>query len=179
MGMGTLIIFIAMIIVAAIAAAVLISTTTSLQNKALETGSATRDEVGTALNVLEVYGVDGTTGTLDNITTIIKIGAGSEPVRLNDLLVSLALDNRSADYTYNETNATPTQFTVDYSINGSEHRDGFLSTGDVAKLTFISPRGVGESEDIRISFVPKVGTPYTVDTKSPTLIVNERTQIFP
>ena len=54
MGMGTLIIFIAMILVAAIAASFLISTTGSLKNKALSTGKATTQEVGTSLQAVEL-----------------------------------------------------------------------------------------------------------------------------
>ena len=181
MGMGTLIIFIAMIIVAAIAAAVLISTTTSLQNKALETGTATRDEVGTALNVLELYGVDGTTGSLDNLTAVVKLSAGSEPVRFSDLLISLSLDNASEDYTFenNSADLNSSEFVVQYSINGSEHKDEFLSTGDVAKITFISPRGITESEDVVVGIIPKTGTPSNIDTQAPSLILNQRTRIFP
>ena len=52
--MGTLIIFIAMILIAAIAAAVLISSIGSIQSKALETGTATRQEIGTNLNIIEI-----------------------------------------------------------------------------------------------------------------------------
>ena len=58
MGIGTLIIFIAMILVAAIAASVLISTTGALQNKALSTGKATTAEVGTSITAIEVYAED-------------------------------------------------------------------------------------------------------------------------
>lgn len=180
MGMGTLIIFIAMIIVAAIAASVLVSTTTSLQNTALQTGSATQDEVGTALNVIEIFGEDGTTGQLDNITTIVSLSAGSEPIRLDDLLVSIALSNESSDYVFSgNTTFSTTNFGVEYSIEGANNRNGFISTGDVARLSFESPRGIEESENVRVSFIPKVGTPRTVETLSPNLILDQRSKIFP
>ena len=180
MGMGTLIIFIAMIIVAAIAASVLVSTTTSLQNTALQTGSATQDEVGTALNVIEIFGEDGTTGQLDNITTIVSLSAGSEPIRLDDLLVSIALSNESSDYVFSgNTTFDTTNFGVEYSIEGANNRNGFISTGDVARLSFESPRGIEESENVRVSFIPKVGTPRTVETLSPNLILDQRSKIFP
>ena len=187
MGMGTLIIFIAMIIVAAIAASVLISTTTSLQNKALETGTATKDEVGTSLTVLQIFGEDGTTGNLENITVTTKLKAGSEPIRFGDLLLSLGLDNASEDYNYNESlgnftaaiNNDSDGFFVQYSIQGSNFQDGFLSTGDVAKIKFAAPRAVGESESFNLDIVPKVGLKNSVSTQTPTVILNEREPIFP
>jgi flagellin-like protein len=192
MGMGTLIIFIAMIIVAAIAASVLISTTTSLQNKALETGTATKDEVGTSLTVLQVFGEDGTNGVLENITVTTKLKAGSEPTRFGDLLVSLGLENVSEDYTYNDTASSVDaffngsgaltngdEFIVNYSIQGSNYQDGFLSTGDVAKIKFPAPREIGESESFNLDIVPKVGLKNSVETQTPTLILNEREPIFP
>jgi flagellin-like protein len=193
MGMGTLIIFIAMIIVAAIAASVLISTTTSLQNKALETGTATKDEVGTSLTVLQVFAEDGTTGELQNVTVTTKLKAGSEPIRFGDLLISLGLDNASEDYNYNDSltgfsdfysngslnSSTGDQFFVNYSIQGSNFQDGFLSTGDVAKIKFAAPRAVGESENFNLDIIPKVGLKSSVETQTPTLILNEREPIFP
>jgi archaellin len=194
MGMGTLIIFIAMIIVAAIAASVLISTTTSLQNKALETGTATKDEVGTSLTVLQVFGEDGTNGVLENITVTTKLKAGSEPIRFGDLLVSLGLENVSEDYTYNSSvsgfgyyfdggslnsSKDTDAFFVNYSIRGNNFQDGFLSTGDVAKIQFVTPRTVGESESFNLDIVPKVGLKNSVETQTPTLILNEREPIFP
>jgi flagellin FlaB len=63
MGIGTLIIFIAMILVAAIAAGVLIQTATSLQNKALLAGTRTKGQVSTAIQFLLVYAEDGSSPT--------------------------------------------------------------------------------------------------------------------
>ena len=193
MGMGTLIIFIAMIIVAAIAASVLISTTTSLQNKALETGTATKQEVGTSLTVLQVFGTDGTTGELQNLTATVKLKSGSDPIRFSDLLISLGLDNASEDYTYQGNlsnysalydgsgalNNNSDKFFVQYSIEGANYQEGFLSTGDVAKVKFAAPRGIGESEAFNLDFIPKVGLQNSVSTKTPTLILQEREPIFP
>ena len=102
MAMGTLIIFIAMILIAAVAAAVLITTTSSLQTKALETGKATRTEVGTNMQILQIYGTDASTNNnLENLTILVKLAAGSENVRFTDLLVSFGLKDSSTDYNYN------------------------------------------------------------------------------
>lgn len=187
--MGTLILFIAMILVAAIAAAVLITTTSNLQNKALETGSATTQEVGTAMNVLEVYGEDGSSGeTVNGFAAILKLSAGSDSIRFNDLLTTLSLDNVSQDYSYNDTathcddiNGTNSSqgYAVTYSLEGPNNRDGFLTPGDVAKICFGSPREVGETEQLRLSLVPRVGTISTVETRLPNLIIDKRQQIYP
>jgi len=79
MGMGTLIIFIAMILVAAVAASVLISTTGTLQNKALATGKATTYQVGTSLEALELYGEDAYTfNDLEYMYQTVRLSSGSE-----------------------------------------------------------------------------------------------------
>ncbi len=188
MGMGTLIIFIAMILVAAIAAAVLISTTSSLQNQALATGSATEQEVGTSLNIVEIYGEDGETdNSLEGFGTVTRLAAGSEAIRFEDTLLTVTLNNASQDYDYNESldcddlsNMNATEgYGVEYNIEGPNNREGYLTTGDVSTVCFGAPRTVEEGEDIRVSLIPRVGTPRTVDTNLPNLVLNLREQVFP
>ena len=121
------------------------------------------------------------------MTVTTKLKAGSEPIRFGDLLISLGLDNASEDYNYNESLSNFSQalsndadgFFVEYSIEGSNFQDGFLSTGDVAKIKFAAPRGIGESESFNLDIVPKVGLKNSVETQTPTLILNEREPIFP
>jgi len=135
MGMGTLIIFIAMILVAAVAAGVLISTTGSLQNKALATGKATTYQVGTSLEALEIYGEDGSTNnSLDFFFESMRLSSGSENLKFADVLLTFSLSNQSADYTYSSSVdcdsesslwGAGTTYGVKYSINASTgHLDG-------------------------------------------------------
>ncbi|MFT4344047.1 MAG: archaellin/type IV pilin N-terminal domain-containing protein [Candidatus Woesearchaeota archaeon] len=178
--MGTLIIFIALVLTAAVAAAVLISTISSLQSRALETGKATTQEVGTNLNVLEVYAEkDGTNNTVTEVTMMIRLAAGSEAVRFEDLLFTVGLRDTSSDYEFDAGNVSTTTFDIDYAINGANPVPGYLTKGDVVKVTLNAPRPVGEAENIRFGIIPKVGTPSYTETSTPDTIATQRVLIFP
>lgn len=190
MGMGTLIIFIAMILVAAVAASVLITTTSSLQNKALDTGRSTTREVGTSLQMLELYAEDGSDQALNEIYGSMKLSAGSDPIRFIDVLVSLRLSNETQDYAYNSTtdctNTTAVAaldashgFGISYSINGTDNTAGYLTRGDVVKFCIKAPQDILEDEELRLSFIPKVGSPLAVTTTTPSLMLSVREELFP
>jgi archaellin len=83
MGIGTLIIFIATILVAAVAAGVLISTSGQLQQRALITGQEARKKITNAIEVVSVvaYG-DKVEESLNNFEIMIRLDAGSEAIQM-------------------------------------------------------------------------------------------------
>jgi flagellin FlaB len=87
-GIGTLIVFIAMVLVAAIAAGVLINTAGVLQTQAEETGQDSTDQVANNLNVIGTVGhvVGGETG-VDEVRLTVQRSAGSGDVDLSGLSI--------------------------------------------------------------------------------------------
>jgi flagellin FlaB len=88
-GIGTMIVFIAMILVAAIAASVLIQTSNALQTQAKKTGSDTIKEVSIGVNIIDVCGQYGTrivngssVSRIHNMTITITPRAGSKEIDL-------------------------------------------------------------------------------------------------
>src|ERR1044072_778334 len=78
-GIGTMIVFIAAILVAAIAAGVLINTAMKLQSKSQQTGNEATQNVASALSVMRVDGLRSeTTGTVDQIDVTVQLAAGAE-----------------------------------------------------------------------------------------------------
>ncbi|WP_340819350.1 archaellin/type IV pilin N-terminal domain-containing protein [Methanolobus sp. WCC4] len=96
-GIGTLIIFIAMVLVAAVAASVLIQTSGVLQQKAQSTGKQATQEVSSNLVIKSIEGIRGTTcidsSMANNISLLrIKVGlnAASAPVDMNQVIISIS-----------------------------------------------------------------------------------------
>jgi flagellin FlaB len=93
-GIGTLIIFIAMVLVAAVAAAVLIQTSGILQQKAQSTGKQSTQEVSSNLMVKNIEGVRAKTSgslspTIDLLKLSVALNVGSSPVDVNQVVVSI------------------------------------------------------------------------------------------
>ncbi len=103
-GIGTLIIFIAMVLVAAVAATVLIHTAGNLQQKATSTGSSTTQQVATGLTVSSVWGLDNNTtveaGNVSLIAIYVTPNAGSSGINLNQTTVQLTYNGKTASLTY-------------------------------------------------------------------------------
>ena len=97
MGIGTLIVFIALVLVAAIAAGVLINTAGFLQTQAQSTGEESTEQVSTNLVFLSTTGTveaDGDTPTgISEFNTTVQLGPGSSAIDLNDSTISVFTDS--------------------------------------------------------------------------------------
>lgn len=89
MGIGTLIIFIATILVAAVAAGVLISTSGVLQQRALITGQEARKKITNAVEIISItaYG-NKTDESLNNFEILLRLDAGSDPLQMKNFDLS-------------------------------------------------------------------------------------------
>ena len=88
-GIGSLIIFIAMILVAGIAASVIIQTKNSLEQQALETGLETMRDVSSGLRVTQVSGYNNGS-TITQIAIFLRTTAGSDDIDLTYAYISLS-----------------------------------------------------------------------------------------
>jgi flagellin FlaB len=86
-GIGAMIVFIAMVLVAGIAASVLVQTANRLEIQAMETGVETTDEVATGLAVRDIEGHVAT--DIDALAITVRARAGSPDIDLNETIILL------------------------------------------------------------------------------------------
>ncbi len=93
-GIGTLIVFIAMILVAAVAASVIIQTSETLQNRANAVAKQTIREVSSGMKIVDLTGyTDEDKTKIEYLAITIRPRAGSYDLDLNETLVYLQHDN--------------------------------------------------------------------------------------
>lgn len=124
-GIGTLIIFIAMVLIAAVAASVLIQTSGILQQQAQATGKQATMEVSSNLIIKNIEGVrakNSTTDMASNISLIkIRVGlnVGSAPVDLNQVIITISDGIHTNDLLYGNNDKTYGFIMKNFSIDAT------------------------------------------------------------
>jgi len=181
-GIGTLIIFIALILVAAVAAGVLIQTASSLQSKSLDVGRQSQEKITTDIDIVQVFAYNTSnneiTGGADNLTLVVRLGSGSSPIKLDDLLIKFDTAGGSQTVTRGP-GVSQSNYTVTYIINGTNHQAGYLVEGDLAQFKFTVSSTVGESESSTLRLIAKNGAVKPVDMTTPPALVKTTTYLYP
>jgi len=196
-GIGAMIVFIAMVLVAGIAASVLIQTSTRLESQAMRTGQETTEEVSTGVAVFDIKGYAPDDGNLDNMTITVRPRAGSADIDLAEVFLELSNTDYKVIMTYdtagsNNWNDSATGvddvFAVDcfpvaanrFGILVVEDADGsctetnpVINRGDKVLLcvdttqSFSATGGVSERIDIWGMVCPEQGSPGVISFTTP------------
>lgn len=180
-GIGTMIVFIAMVVVAAVAAAVLINTSGNLQRKSQETGSETQDQVSSNTFIRDVIG-NVTDGDHDgdveitNVSWYLALAPGSDEVDLENMVVRWKHGSDLHDLTYNATgkescNNLTDGFCVVEVFDASGTATSVLAGGDRVKVRVALNASQNEAleprQSVSVLFMPEVGAPVTADFETP------------
>ena len=101
-GIGTLIIFIALVLVVAIAAGVTINSAGIFREKAIEVEGQGRGSISTGVDVIEVSATDGMDEDIEDFYAIISLSPGAEPMRISEAIVTQSLNDYTLDVDYRE-----------------------------------------------------------------------------
>ncbi len=169
-GVGTLIVFIAMVLVAAVAAAVLINTSGTLQERATATGREATNEVSSNLKVVSVYGQRNTTTgdpDLAFINIYSELSAGAPDLDLTKLIIRYADGAQMINYVYGEW--TPNW------IRGT-NTSAVMESGDLVSFNLTLPAGgLDNRVEVEILLIPEAGPPVIADFKTPATYSNDKT----
>jgi flagellin-like protein len=171
-GIGTLIIFIAMVLVAAVAAGVLVNTSGLLQSQAQDTGADAQAQVSNQIDVVSATGsVSG--DSVDEITLVVKKSPGSDPIDLNEASIQYTSDSDSLTLTEGS------------GFDVTENMDGPVleENGDRAEITITmdgntnNPSTLDEGEDAQLEIVDQSGASTIYGVNVPDVLTGNYVEV--
>lgn len=180
MGVGTLLIFIAMILVAAVAAGVLVRTAYELQQQAESTGDQALMEVATGLRTITAFGL--TNLSVPEITDIyikVTLSAGSPVINLEHVIIEITNGEVDATLSWGAVSVAgyydTTQLRDTYPYNNWTSSEPGMTQGDVALLHInLTAQGMSlaSQQEAELLIIPKHGIPTYVSVVAPSVLSN-------
>jgi flagellin FlaB len=162
-GIGTLIVFIAMVLVAAIAAGVLVNTAGFLQSTAEDTGQESVDKVTNRLEVVSSHGIVDSNGEVDQLNLTLALAAGSRGVSFDNVTIKYVSDDDVA----NINNETSGVGLLNIQDDGDTSYPVFEDTGDryevqldLTSVPNAAPLAPGNSVTLEITTRSGASTTY-------------------
>ena len=147
-GIGTLIVFIAMVLVAAIAAGVLINTAGFLQSQAEATGQESTDLVSERIDVTSSVGIVGnaSTGDLSEIRIGVSGAPGADQIDLSESTIQAVGPNGQENLVFNNTAQDDAQLNATAGDDATNVQEGAFAVQD-SSGSFVTASGAVLNED--------------------------------
>jgi len=177
-GIGTLIVFIALVLVAAVAAGVLINTAGELQSRASDTGDDAQAQVSNQIDVVSATGdaLSDNDGNVETVTLVVKKSPGSDPIDLSEATIQYTSAGNSTTLTQAGT-ASATEFgTAAVAGSGSDtvlddNGQRIEITVDVESIEGGS--GLEAGDDAELQIVDQSGATTTYGVNVPDVLTGQ------
>jgi len=173
-GIGTLIIFIALVLVAAVAAGVLITTAGELQSSASNTGDDAQAQVSNQIDVVSATGsVNSDNSAVNETVLVVKKSPGSDPIDLSEATIEYTSSSDSmtltddSGFNINATNGSTTNDTV---LDGTSERKKIAITLDGSSG---SPSALAEGGDATLEIVDQSGASTVYGVNVPDVLTGD------
>ena len=177
-GIGTLIVFIALVLVAAVAAGVLINTAGELQSRASDTGDDAQAQVSNQIDVVSATADDSDTDdVVETVTLVVKKSPGSDPIDLSESTIEYTSSSNSETLTSGGASANNFGATgVAGGVSGTvlENTDQRIEiTIDVEAIAGGSPGGLAEGASAELKIVDQSGATTTYGINVPDVLTGQ------
>jgi flagellin FlaB len=164
-GVGTLIIFIAMILVAAVAASVLISTANSVREQAESTGTDAINNVASGFVVMDVVGLQAADEVTD-VYMYARLAAGSPAVNISDVVLTFTDETSTYTLTYAAAAAAGVSFGVDWVHIGEGLDNTYVGQGDLINIS-VTGLTLEPRTHVEITIMPEGGAETVEEFTTP------------
>jgi flagellin-like protein len=164
-GIGTLIVFIAMVLVAAIAAGVLINTAGFLQSKGEATGEEASAQVSNRVSVVSAFGnVDSNDG-VNYVNLTVRQSSGADNINLSKSTIQWIGPDTAETLTYNENDNKLSKDKGEFNTTAVKGGSQVLSDQSDRIKIIIKPKQVSsdsttlsEGEEVELTITTQYGS---------------------
>jgi archaeal flagellin FlaB len=187
-GIGTLIIFIAMVLVAAIAAAVLISTSGILQQRAMTTGKESIAQVSSNIVIVSITGYANSNLTdTDNLSIAVTAAAGAGRIDLRYMIIRISNSQNESYLSYSPANITNGTFSATLLRDPSNlfsAETPVIDGSSLIKLWFLTstqtpPIHLPPRMKLHLELIPEHGATVNIDSIMPAAFSSYVVPIYP